>query len=47
MRFVRMYETYDPYFIEKPFSPGDLENHARLAQCIDIPIATGEIEAGR
>lgn len=47
LRFVRMYEKYDPYFIEEPFSPDDIENHARLARATWIPIATGEIEAGR
>lgn len=47
LRFTRMFEAYDPYFIEEPFSPDDLENHARLAARTDIAIATGEIEAGR
>jgi len=46
-RYVEMYAYYDPYFIEEPFLPDDLENHARLAQSCAIPIATGEIEAGR
>ena len=47
LRFVRMYEQYDPYFIEEPFGPDDIENHARLAAATRVPIATGEIEAGR
>ena len=47
LRFVRMYEKYDPYFIEEPFAPDDIENHARLAAATRVPIATGEIEAGR
>jgi L-alanine-DL-glutamate epimerase-like enolase superfamily enzyme len=47
LRFVRMYEKYDPYFIEEPFSPDDIENHARLAASTPIPVATGEIEVGR
>lgn len=46
-RFMRMAETYDPYWMEEPFSPDDLDNHARLAQLTAVPIATGEIEAGR
>ncbi len=46
-RFTRMAEPYDPYWIEEPFSPDDIDNHARLAQLTSIPIATGEIEAGR
>jgi L-alanine-DL-glutamate epimerase-like enolase superfamily enzyme len=47
LRFVRMYEKYNPYFIEEPFSPDDIDNHARLARSTPIPVATGEIEAGR
>jgi len=31
----------------EPFSPDDIENHARLAACSNIPVATGELEAGR
>jgi L-alanine-DL-glutamate epimerase-like enolase superfamily enzyme len=42
-----MYEKYDPYFVEEPFSPDDITNHARLAAATGVPIATGEIEAGR
>lgn len=47
LRFVRMYEAYNPSFIEEPFSPDDIDNHVRLAGCTNIPVATGEIEAGR
>ena len=47
MRFMERYEPYDPYWIEEPFSPDDIYNHARLAERIRIPVATGEIEAGR
>lgn len=46
-RFVRMYEKYDPYFIEEPFGPDDIANHVRLARATGIPVATGEIEVGR
>jgi L-alanine-DL-glutamate epimerase-like enolase superfamily enzyme len=45
--YCRRYQKYDPYWIEEPFSPDDIENHSRLASLIDIPVATGEIEAGR
>jgi L-alanine-DL-glutamate epimerase-like enolase superfamily enzyme len=41
------WEVHRPYWIEEPFSPDDIENHARLAERISIPVATGEIEAGR
>ena len=47
LRYMARYEDYDPYWIEEPFSPDDIENHARLAQRTAIPVATGEIEAGR
>lgn len=47
LRYMRVYEDYDPYWIEEPFSPDDIDNHARLAQRTSIPVATGEIEAGR
>ncbi len=47
LRFVNMYEKYDPYFIEEPFSPDDIDNHARLAERSSVPVATGEIEVGR
>jgi L-alanine-DL-glutamate epimerase-like enolase superfamily enzyme len=47
LRFVRMYEKYDPYFVEEPFSPDDIDNHARLGAATGVPIATGEIESGR
>jgi L-alanine-DL-glutamate epimerase-like enolase superfamily enzyme len=47
LRFVRMYEKYDPYWIEEPFSPDDIDNHARLARSTPVLVATGEIEVGR
>lgn len=47
LRYIRQYEPHDPYFIEEPFSPDDIENHARLARCTSVAVATGEIEAGR
>jgi L-alanine-DL-glutamate epimerase-like enolase superfamily enzyme len=47
LAFTRMYERYQPWFIEEPFGPDDIDNHARLARATQVPIATGEIEAGR
>jgi L-alanine-DL-glutamate epimerase-like enolase superfamily enzyme len=47
LRFVRRFEAYNPYFIEEPFSPDDVESHARLAKLTHVPIATGEIGYGR
>ncbi len=47
LRFMERYERYDPYWIEEPFGPDDIDNHARLARHTPVPVATGEIEAGR
>jgi len=47
MPYVRRFEAYQPYFIEEPFFPDDVDNHARLARATTIPIATAEIGYGR
>lgn len=47
LRFMRVFEKYDPTFIEEPFLPEDIDNHARLARATRVPVATGEILAGR
>jgi L-alanine-DL-glutamate epimerase-like enolase superfamily enzyme len=47
LRYMERFAPYDPYWIEEPFSPDQIENHAKLAAAISIPVATGEIEAGR
>jgi L-alanine-DL-glutamate epimerase-like enolase superfamily enzyme len=47
MRHIARLAPYDPYWIEEPFSPDQIDSHARLADAISIPVATGEIEAGR
>jgi len=47
LRYMRRYEPCDPYWIEEPFSPDDIDNHARLAAATPVPVTTGEIEAGR
>ena len=47
LRFMDRYEPYDPYWIEEPFSPDDIDSHARLARSTRVPVATGEIEVGR
>jgi L-alanine-DL-glutamate epimerase-like enolase superfamily enzyme len=47
LQTVRRLEKYQPFFVEEPFSPDDIDSHAKLAQATPIPIATGEIEAGR
>lgn len=47
LRYMKRLEKYDPYWIEEPFSPDDIENHAALAQATSVVVTTGEIEAGR
>lgn len=47
LQHVQRYAEYDPYWIEEPFSPDDIDNHARLARRTAINVATGEIETGR
>ncbi|MDP9646869.1 mandelate racemase/muconate lactonizing enzyme family protein [Paraburkholderia caledonica] len=47
MQYLRRFEQYDPYFIEEPFSPDDIESHARLTKLTRIPVATAEIGYGR
>lgn len=45
--YCKRFEKYNPYWIEEPFSPDDISNHAKLAARTSIVVATGEIEAGR
>jgi len=47
LAYCRRFEKYDPYWIEEPFSPDDIDNHAKLAARIGVAIATGESESGR
>lgn len=47
LRHVERYAAFDPYWIEEPFSPDDIDNHVRLAESTNVQVATGEIEAGR
>ena len=47
LQTVRRLEKYAPFFVEEPFSPDDIDSHAALARATSIPVATGEIEAGR
>lgn len=47
LSYMKRLERYDPYWIEEPFSPDDIDNHARLARATPVTVATGEIEAGR
>ena len=45
--YMERYERYDPYWIEEPFSPDEIDLHARFARSIATTVATGEIGYGR
>ena len=47
LEHVRRYEAYRPYWIEEPFSPDEIDLHARLARAVGTTVATGEIGYGR
>src|SRR5690606_35549993 len=47
LEYARCFEPFNPYWLEEPFSPDDIDNHVRLAKAAPITIATGEVEAGR
>ncbi len=47
LRYVERFEQFDPYWIEEPFFPDDIDNHARLAKLTRTIVATGEIGTGR
>ena len=47
LMYCKRFEEFDPYWIEEPFSPDDVDNHANLAERISFTVATGEIETGR
>ena len=47
MLYIPRFEKYNPYWIEEPFLPDDIDNHAELSKRTSIMVATGEIEAGR
>lgn len=47
VRALRRFEPFDPYWIEEPFGPDDVVNHARLRTLTHVPVATGEILGGR
>ncbi|MGH8661459.1 MAG: mandelate racemase/muconate lactonizing enzyme family protein, partial [Burkholderiales bacterium] len=47
LRYLKRYEPYDPYWIEEPFGPDEIDLHARLAALTPVVVATGEIAYGR
>ena len=47
LTYMKRYEPYDPYWMEEPFGPDDIDSHAKLAESTAVVIATGEIAYGR
>jgi len=47
LTYMKRYEPYDPYWIEEPFGPDEIDLHARLAERTPVVVATGEIAYGR
>lgn len=47
LRATRRFEQFGLEWIEEPLSPDDVEGHRRLAETLETPVATGEIEATR
>jgi L-alanine-DL-glutamate epimerase-like enolase superfamily enzyme len=47
LQSCKRFEKYNPYWIEEPFSPDDIDSHAKLAARTSIVVSTGEIETGR
>lgn len=47
LTYMERYEPYSPYWIEEPFSPDEVDLHARLAERTPVIVATGEIGYGR
>ena len=47
IRAIRAFEPYDIWWIEEPVMPDNVAAHAEIAAAIDVPVATGEIEATR
>lgn len=47
LRAARRFEEYNIEWLEEPLSPDDIDGHRRLTEALEIPVATGEIEATR
>jgi L-alanine-DL-glutamate epimerase-like enolase superfamily enzyme len=47
IRFARMVEPFDPWWLEEPLAPDDVTGHAEIARALDMPVATGEIHSSR
>jgi hypothetical protein len=41
LEYARCFEPYNPFWLEEPFSPDDIDNHARLAKATPITYRRG------
>jgi L-alanine-DL-glutamate epimerase-like enolase superfamily enzyme len=44
---IKALAEVDPFWIEEPLMPDDVEGHAAIREKVQVPIATGEMEATR
>lgn len=47
VRACRLFEPYDPYFIEEPVMPDSVELMASVNEALSYPVAAGELEFSR
>jgi len=47
LRNCRAFAEFDPYFVEEPAMPDNVDLLARINDGIDFPVATGELESTR
>jgi len=47
VKLIRELEQFDPYWIEEPLFPDDLDGYAKLSEMFDVRIAGGENETTR
>lgn len=47
LRFIEAVASFDPWWVEEPLEPDDIEGHAEVTRRSSVTIATGEIHAGR
>jgi L-alanine-DL-glutamate epimerase-like enolase superfamily enzyme len=47
LHFIRAVEDFDPWWIEEPLGPDDIQGHTEIRERTSVPIATGEIHSTR
>lgn len=47
IKAARAFEPYDIWWLEEPLPPDNIPGHAAIAAALEMPVATGEIEATR